>query len=61
MLFFAGTLIWYLTHAHTHAGTHKHTHTHTHTHTQRHTEHCGANRLTHSYKYILTPPVMSSQ
>ena len=28
---------------------------------QNHTAHSGANRLTHSYKYILTPPVMCSQ
>ena len=27
-------------------------------HTQRHTLHTGANRLTHPYKYISTPPVI---
>ena len=31
------------------------------THKQGHTAHTGANRLTHPYKYILTPPVMCSQ
>ena len=29
--------------------------------TQRHTAHSGANRLTHPYKYILTPLVMCSK
>ena len=35
----------------------------THTHTRTHTTHtlAGANRLTHPYEYILTPPVASSQ
>ena len=47
MWFIAGTLTWY--------------HTHEHTHTQRYTAHSGASRLTHPYKYILTPPVMCSQ
>ena len=33
-----------------------------HTDTQtRHTAHSGANKLTHSYKSILTPPIMCSQ
>ena len=33
----------------------------THTNTQMHTAHSGVGRLTHSYKYIFTPPVMCSQ
>ena len=32
-----------------------------HTHKQRHTTHTRVKRLTHPYKYILTPPVMCSQ
>ena len=32
-----------------------------HTHTDTHTTHAGANRLTHPYKYISTPPVICSQ
>ena len=35
--------------------------TNTHTHTERHTAHSGASRLTHSYKYIFTPPFICSQ
>ena len=48
MWFFAYTLIWY----------HTHTHTHTHTHRERERE---ASIMTHSYKCIITPPVMCSQ
>ena len=33
----------------------------THTNTKTHTAHSGVGRLTHSYKYIFTPPVMCSQ
>ena len=29
----------------------------THTYTQRHTAHTGTNRLTHPFKYTLTPPL----
>ena len=32
-----------------------------HTYTQRHTAHSGTDRLTHPYKYILTPPAMCLQ
>ena len=32
----------------------------THTNAQKHTTHSGASRLTHLYKYILTPPVVCS-
>ena len=32
-----------------------------HTHKQRHATHTRAKRLTHSYKYILEPPLMCSQ
>ena len=45
--FFAVTLIWF--------------HTHTHTHTYTHRAHSMANRLTHLYKYTLTPPVICSK
>ena len=31
------------------------------THRQTHTGHTGTNRLTHTYKYISTPPVMCTQ
>ena len=34
---------------------------HTKTDTQRHTTHSGTSRLTHSYKYIFTPPATCSQ
>ena len=37
------------------------THTHTHTQRQTHTGHTGTNRLTHTYKDILTPPVICTQ
>ena len=59
MWFFPGTLIWYYTQ--TNKQTNKQTNTHTHTHTERHTTHSGASRLTHSYKYIFTPPFICSQ
>ena len=36
-------------------------HTHTHTHTHKNTQHTQTNRLTHPYKYILTPSAMCSQ
>ena len=46
MWFLAGTLIWY--------------HTHANTHTRAHTAHSWASRLTHPYKYILTPSAMAN-
>ena len=48
------------THMHTHTHTHTHTYTHTHMHAQTHTRHTGGIRLTHQYKYILTPPAKCS-
>ena len=57
-------LTWYLIYdliSNTHPHTHTHTHTHTRTHTHKDTMHtqgpCVLNRLTHPYKYILTPSV----
>ena len=49
MCFFDGNLTWY------------HTHILTHMHTQRNTAPSEVSRLTHSCKYIFTPPVMCSK
>ena len=38
-----------------------HTYTHTYTHTDKHTENTGTNKLTHTYNYILTLPVMCTR
>ena len=55
MWFFAGALIWYRKHMHTHMRMHTNKHTRTHPQTHRNTAGSGDNRLTHPYKYILTP------
>ena len=55
MWFFAGALIWYRKHMHTHMRMHTNKHTRTHSQTHRNTAGSGDNRLTHPYKYILTP------
>ena len=57
MWFFTDTLISYHIHSHTNT----HANKHTKINTDKDTAHSGANRLTHPFKYILTPHVIRSQ